>query len=368
LILERYIVREITAPFVAICAVLIMIFSGYSAIRFLNDAVNGLLSAKTVTTLVSLKILIAFEVLIPVTLYLSIVLALSRLYSDGEITAMESGGISQSRIIVSVLFLAILLSGGVTLLSLYARPVAYKNLYSLETVGQNEFDISKVEAGRFYDFGDNLVFFAEKLHHAKNQAENVWIWEISPEKREVTTASEAYQINGSGDGEKTILLHNGYHYVLELKNGNDRIVRFQENMFQLDSAKKESGRYRQKAAPTELLALSSVPVDIAEFQWRISTGITTLLMALLAIPLSRAAPRRSRYGKVVVAIILFFLFYNLSLIAKTWVEKSVVGSFPGIWWVNALHLILIAILLPIPSPAHRIWMFLVAKSWKKGIN
>jgi lipopolysaccharide export system permease protein len=78
-------------------------------------------------------------------------------------------------------------------------------------------------------------------------------------------------------------------------------------------------------------------------------------MALLAIPLSRVAPRSSsKYGKVTVAITLFFVFYNLSLIAKTMVEKKVVGAIPGIWWVNALLAALIVVLLPFPTLPKRI--------------
>jgi lipopolysaccharide export system permease protein len=354
LILERYIAREITAPLVSVCTVLILIFSGYSAVRFLNDAVNGLLSGETVVVLVALKVLIALEVLIPVTLYLAVVLALSRLHADSEVTAMEAGGIGQGRIITPVLFLALLLALMVAGLSLYARPMAYQEIYALENIGHNEFDIAKVEAGRFYEMGNNLVFFAEELYPDKRQARNIWIWELVREKREVTTAENAYQINGPGDGQKSIVLQNGYHYVLNLETGGDRIIQFQENAVQLKSARNVPAQYRRKAASSGHLAKSSNPKDIAEFQWRLSTALSTVLMALLAIPLSRVAPRRSKYGKVIAAIILFFVFYNLSLIAKTWVEKGVVGAFPGIWWVNALLAALILVLLPVPSPLHGI--------------
>jgi lipopolysaccharide export system permease protein len=350
LILERYIAREITAPLVSVCTVLILIFSGYSAVRFLNDAVNGLLSGETVVVLVALKVLIALEVLIPVTLYLAVVLALSRLHADSEITAMEAGGIGQGRIITPVLFLALLLALMVAGLSLYARPSAYQKIYALENIGHNEFDIAKVEAGRFYEMGNNVVFFGEELYPDKKQARNVWIWELAHEKREVTTAQNAYQIDGPQDGQKSIVLQNGYHYELNLETGGDHIIEFQENTIQLKSARKESVQYRRKAASTDHLTRSSDPKDIAEYQWRLSTGLSTVLMALLAIPLSRVAPRRSKYGKVTAAIILFFVFYNLSLIAKTWVEKQVVGAFPGIWWVNALLAALIVMLLPVQSP------------------
>lgn len=334
---------------VVICTVLIMIFGGYSTIRFLNDTINGLLSGGTVVTLVSLKLLIALEVLIPVTLYLSVVLALSRLYADGEITAMEVSGIGPGRIITPIFFLALLIAIMVSWLSLYARPWAYENIYNLENIGRNEFDMAKVEAGRFYDFGDNLVFFAEKLDSGRRQARNVCVWKFVHGKREVTTAQNAYQINGPIQGQKSVVFQDGYHYVLNLKTGTDRLIRFQETVLQLDSARILPAKYRRKAATSAHLALSEDPEDIAEFQWRLSTGLSTILMSLLAIPLSRVAPRRSKYGKVVVAIILFFVFYNLSLIAKTWVEKQVVGAVPGIWWVSILYAFLVLILLPVPS-------------------
>jgi lipopolysaccharide export system permease protein len=354
LILERYIAREITAPLVSVCTVLILIFSGYSAVGFLNDAVNGLLSGETVVVLVALKVLIALEVLIPVTLYLAVVLALARLHGDSEITAMESVGIGQGRIITPVLSLALLLAIMVAGLSLYARPLAYQKMYSLENIGHNEFDIAKVEAGRFYEMGDNLVFFAEELYPDKKQARNVWIWELVHGKREVTTAENAYQINGPEERQKSIVLQNGYHYVLNLGTGGDHIIQFQENAIHLKSVRNGTAKYRRKAASSGHLAGSSNPKDIAEFQWRLSTALSTVLMALLAIPLSRVAPRRSKYGKVTAAIILFFVFYNLSLIAKTWVEKGVVGTLPGIWWVNALLALLIMLLLPFPTPIQRI--------------
>jgi len=350
LIFARYIVREIVMPLVAVCTVLIMIFAGYSAVRFLNDAVNGLLSGGTVVTLVALKVVIALEVLLPVTFYLAVVLALSRMYADNEIIAMEASGISPWRVIVPIFFLSLLLGCMVTGLSLHARPWAYGKLYDLETRGRNEFDIAKVEAGRFYELGDDLVFFAEQLSPARGQARNVWIWDVEPGKRKVTTSRDAHQVNGPGQGSKALVFRDGSHYVVNMTKGVDRVIQFGTNVLRLESDRTPPARYRRKAASTAYLARSASPEDIAEFQWRLSTGISTVLMALMAIPLSRVAPRRGKYGKVTAAIVLFFVVYNLSLIAKTWVEKQVVDTMPGIWWVTALHAVLVMMLLPVPNP------------------
>jgi lipopolysaccharide export system permease protein len=349
LILERYIIREILAPLAAIGLVLITIFSGYSATHFLNDAVNGLLSGQTVAVLVLLKVLIALEILLPVTLYLAIVLALSRLYADSEVIAMEASGIGPGRIIKSVFCLALPLALLVGALSHYARPWAYERLYALEAGARKgeEFDFAKVEAGRFYELGEDLVFFAEKLDQDGKQARNVHVWKLKPDGREVTFAETARQESGSGREPKTIMFQNGHHYILNAKTNQDRTLFFTRTVLKL-AAGGEAGEYRHKAAPSAILAGSAAPEEIAEFQWRLSTGPATILLALLAIPLSRTAPRRSRYGKATAAIVLFFLYYNLSLIAKTWVEKQVVPPVPGLWWVIFLlgTLVLALVFLP----------------------
>jgi len=334
-ILERHILRDILSPQIAIGLVLMIIFAGYSATRFLNDAVNGLLAGQAVAALVFFKILIALEVLLPVTLYLAIVLALSQLHADNEMTAMEACGIGPGRVIKSVIFLALPLALLVSGLSLYARPWAYAQIYAAEAGAKEDFNFAKVEAGRFYELGDNLVFFTEKIDYARKLAQGVYVWQLGDYGRRVTFAETAQQLDDSQGNPASILFENGEHYILATNSERVRRVSFGKNLLQLTS-KVASRPYNRKAATSAHLARSTNAEEIAEYQWRLTTGPTTILLALLAIPLSRSAPRSSRYSKATAAIVIFFLYYNLSLMAKTWVERQVLSPLPGIWWVNLL--------------------------------
>jgi lipopolysaccharide export system permease protein len=335
LILERHIIRDILSPQMAIGLVLIIIFSGYSATRFLNDAVNGLLAGQTVAALVFFKVLIALEVLLPVTLYLAIVLALSQLHADNEMTAMEGCGIGPGRVVKSVVFLALPLALLVSGLSLYARPWAYAQIYASEAGAKEDFNFAKVEAGRFYELGDNLVFFAEKIDSDKNLAHKVYIWELKADGRRVTFAETAQQLDNPKGKPESIVFQNGQHYLLATNSQRVSRVAFDRNSLQLTS-RVAPRQYKRKAAPTAQLAASKNPEELAEYQWRLTTGPSTVLLALLAIPLSRSAPRSSRYSKATGAIVLFFVYYNLSLMVKTWVERQVLSPSPGVWWVNLL--------------------------------
>jgi len=74
---------------------------------------------------------------------------------------------------------------------------------------------------------------------------------------------------------------------------------------------------------------SQDPDDRAEFQWRISTPISVLLLTILAVPLSRSRPRQGRYAGLVIALLVYALYFNMVTVARTWVEQ---GSAMSIWW------------------------------------
>jgi lipopolysaccharide export system permease protein len=80
-------------------------------------------------------------------------------------------------------------------------------------------------------------------------------------------------------------------------------------------------------------------------QWRLSTPLSTLLLALLGVPLSQSNPRKGKFANLGLAIVIFAFYYQLFVIAKTWVEKGKVPPLPGIWWVPALLAGLTVVLL-----------------------
>ena len=125
MIIDRYLRREISVPFLAVCVVLVSIFITYSLTRFLIDANAGLLQPIEVLHLTFLKALISLEVLLPLSLYLAVLIGLGRLHSDSEIYAMRSSGISEMRALRPIIGVAFLLAILVTNFLVFAgdKPV-----------------------------------------------------------------------------------------------------------------------------------------------------------------------------------------------------------------------------------------------------
>jgi len=342
-IIDRYIIQEITKPMIVVCLVLVSIFAGYCATRYLADATVGLLSAKTVFILILLKVVIALEVLLPTTIYLSVVVGLGRLHTDLEMTALESCGVKRSRIYRDVLLLAIMVSLLVASLSLFIRPWAYRTAYQLKNFAESHFEIKRMEAAAFYELeSGKRVIFAQQVNQQKQRARQVFIRTRSEEKQQIITAKEVSQQADPLSDNDILVFRDGTIYDLSSSGQGDTTVGFKQYTLSL-SPPEAPPITKIKATSTNKLKHSDKSLAIAELQWRFSTPLTAIILALLGIPLSQTSPRRGKYAKVVLAVVIYSIFYTLSLVTKTWIGERVIGSWPGIWGIEGAMALLLLI-------------------------
>ena len=322
-----------------------VIFASYRAAQYLAEAVAGLFGGKIVLYLVLLKIATAMEVLVPTTLFLSVVIALGRLYEDSEMTALFASGVGIGRVFKAVICLSVPLALLVACLSLYVRPWAFQQGYELTAMAKTALDIGKWKEGNFYKIpGMDRIIYADKIEREKKEAEGVFIESDEGDKVQVIYAKKVQQYDDYRNHKPLLLFQDGYVYEFARKGEEGHFMKFQQSTMSLDSGKTKPIEYKRKAASSWKLAVSSDLEDIAEFQWRLSTPISTLLLALLGIPLSRTAPRKGKYAKLVAAVLVLAVYYNTCALAKDWVEQGVVGPVVGIWWVVGLLALVVLIL------------------------
>lgn len=351
LLLDRYLVGEVLRPFLATCLLFVLLFGGYSSAKFLADAVAGLLPMDIVWQLIGLKVVIALEVLLPIALYLAVVIGLGRLHTDAEMTALAACGYGEDRAAWTALRLALLVAAVVAGFSVQLRPWAYRQSYAIEHRAKAQFDINKLEARRFHA-GENYVVFAEEVDRPGRRLHEVFFsQDLENHKTQVIYARSLTQAKPDQNGNTPLIFTDGYAYELGFKSQADVTLRFQHLTLNLDGSVEPSG-YRSKAIATGQLWHSEDPKDIAELQWRLSRPGSTIFLTLLAIPLSRTAPRTGRYGRTILAVVMFAVYYNLAGLAKTWVKEGVVGAVPGVWWPDALLLVLAGV-----------WYFPLISAW-----
>jgi len=350
LIIDRYISTEVIRPFFGGLGLLVLIFVGYSATIQLNLAAQGQMGIWSALKLMMLNTLITLEVLMPSALFFSVLAAISRMYRDSEMNAFFAAGVSRQRILESVFKLSVLVALVTGFISIEGRPWAYREVYRLEAEATAEFDLKKMATGEFVSMGSSdFIFIAEDIDVEKGLHKDVFLHKLHRKQKrtEIIVAEEA-SLPALNPGEAlTAVFLNGYHYVLDRRKSQDITMRFKRLTIHLKDEEAHSN-YRRKAETTGALGLSSEPKDIAEFQWRLSTPLATVLLAMIAVPLGKSEPRESRFRSFFIAIAMYVGLFTLTSVTRTFIEQGRMPSFPGLWMAYAIIAALLLLLIRQP--------------------
>jgi lipopolysaccharide export system permease protein len=348
MIIHRYLLREILKPSMVVLSVLVILFTSYDAERFLSDAVNGILPTDMFVQLVGLRTLIALDVLIPISLYLSVMLAFGRMWSDSEFAAMFAAGVSPSRVMGLVVVLSSCVALVVGGLSLFARPLAYAQMHKLSDLADTSLNTNDMEAGTFYgDSQDHRVIFIEQRAGRAAPGRDVFVQLNIGASTRIIHARSAQQVPAPGLTGSVLHLTDAHVYEFgQAEAGSDLVLNVKQLVLRLPEPQLRPPGYSSNAASTARLASSDSDPDIAELQWRLSTSWSTLLLGALAVPLSRSRPRQHKHAQLGIAILLYAGYYLLYDSAVSWVRNGALPAFPGVWLAPVfLSGVLIAALL-----------------------
>jgi lipopolysaccharide export system permease protein len=351
LIIDRYISWEIVRPFCTGLGLLVLVFIGYSSAKYLSLAAAGQLDMLTAFKLVGLNTLVTLEILLPSALFFSVLAAIGRLYRDAEMTALYAAGVSRGRILESVLKLAILIAIITGAISIEGRPWAYRESYRLETRAAAEFDLKKMSTGEFVNMqGSDYVFIAEAIDLELGLHKGVFLHKNHRDgSRSEIIVAEAASLPVLNPGHPlTADFYNGRNYLLDNREHRDVTLEFKRLTVHLPNEEAQE-QYRRKAENTGNLGKSSHPKDVAEYQWRITTPLATVLLALLAVPLGRSAPRESRFRNFFIALGIYIAVFSMTSVLRTWIEQGKIGVFPGLWGGYVLVAVLLLLLVYPPQ-------------------
>lgn len=355
MIINRYLVREVASPLFAVTSVLVIVFMTYSLTVFLTDASQGLLGAGQIATLTVYKTLIALEVLLPIALYVAIILGMGRLYSDSEMDAVRAAGLGEARMLLPVLRLAALLALLVGLLSVWVRPMVYDALFTLKAQAEANSELDRIKAGRFYSYSDSgRTVFIEATDRKSGRLRGVFIRTRNAEGLQVITAREGRFLPQFNDRYHQLSLSDASVFK-RTADGGDVFGQFGQFTVLLPIKQPEPVLSRPKLIPTLELGYAE-PHERAELEWRLSTPLSTLLLAMLAIPLSRSRPRQGRYAQILVALVAYALYFNLLRMARNWVEQGSLGTIA--WVPGALLVVVMTGYIP-----WRIWLRQAKARW-----
>jgi len=344
-IIDRYIFREVFSTWLTVTVALLCILLTNQFARILGDVAKDKLPKEAIIELITLTGIQYLTILIPIGLFLSILMALGRLYANSEMSALLACRVSMSGIYRPILTLTLPLVFVAAWVTIDFGPKALMMIDEINSEARRNIDLDSIEPGRFIvDDGLGTVIYAEEINES-GELKNVF-FQFSTETQgmEVVIAERGDQRESGDDNQRYFVLYNGKRYIGEPGTTNYTIMEFKEHGIPYLLPKIIETKNNVKTMMFNELFDFKNKEKNAEFHWRIGIPIATLILVMLAIPMSKSEPRQGQYNKIFIGIVTFIIYFNLLSAGRSWLENDLIDYRLGLWWV---HFIMLGVMMVI---------------------
>ncbi len=344
-IVHKYLIRDVIGNFLAILLVLLLILLGGVFVKLLGKVADGSLEFQLVFPLLMWGSISSLTTLLVVSAFLAILLTMGTLYKNSEIYALRAMGLGDMSLVTLFLWFGAAVAMILLLLVVWVTPYAGGQTLKLRQAAASQFDLGGITPGRFIRLpGSDRVIFAEEKDSKSEHLKNLYLFSGQGNGLKVVTAATASQLEDEEGNAKYLYLLDGHFF--QGAPGSDRYMsgHYAENRIHVPGIT-SSSRIKLSMLPFSALLGQHNRAMTAELHWRLSFPVSMLVLSFLAVPLSHTSPRKGRFGKVAVAILLYVLYANLLGLGKNWLQNGTIPEWAGLWWIHALFMLLFFILM-----------------------
>ena len=345
MIFRRALKRELTQVAGAVFVTLFTVMATTQSIRLLGDAAGGRLASEAVLALLGFSALNYLPVLLSLTVFMSVLLVVSRQYRDSEMVVWFASGMPLTAWARPVLGFAAPFVLITAALSLIVAPWANNQAERFKARVEARDDAARIAPGAFKESaGGERVFFVESIAGDATNVQNVFINSVQQGRLGVMVSKRGYT-EFAPNGDKFLVMVDGRRYEGEPGRLDFRIMNFERYAVRVQQT---TERAKPDISPKqltsmELLLARSAP-NKGEFLWRIGLPLSALTLALLAIPLAFVNPRAGRSANLLLAFLTYLVYSNCISITQAWVAQGRIGFHTGWWLVHLVMFVLLVLL------------------------
>lgn len=344
--IDRYLQRELWLSFAATLAVLLMISLSGLLADLLSRIARGKVPASLLLSQLGLRLVDILPLMLPLALFIAAMMAISRLYRDSEMAVLAAAGVGPRRLLRALLGLVLPVALIVGAASLWLAPAALRLSKDMIDTANKSLLVAGLEPGRFVELpGRHSVVYLADMSPDGSEFERLFVASERDGRIDIVTA-ESGELYAEALGDERFLgLSRGFRVEGALGQDDFRMMRFARNDIRVpDSEPSAMGSSERRDVLVELWQ-QRTPAAVAELHWRIGAPLAALLLGLIALPMARQAPRAARYGRLLLALLIYLVYLNVLLIGRAGLESGWVPGLLGLWWVHLPFALLAAALL-----------------------
>lgn len=358
MIFLRSLLREFAHLAVAVFLSLFLIALTTRLIRLLGQAAGGKIPSDAVVAFLGFSALSVLPVLLSLTLFITILLALTRSWRDSEMLIWFNSGLSLAYWTRPVLIFAAPLVFVIALLSFVISPWAAQMSEQYRSRVDARDDISRVEPGAFGESRSReRVFFVESIAGDRSTVQNVFVNSLQHRRTGVMMSERGFT-EYAPNGDRFLVLSGGRRYEGTPGQADFRLMEFERYATRIQTKEGDEPAATHKSLSTPALIAEPTRVNLGELLWRIGVPLSALILALLAIPLSFVNPRAGRSVNLMFALFAYMVYSNLLSVSQARVSQGKFAFGVGWWLVHAVMLTLLLALF-----AHR--LSLLRLPWRR---
>ena len=346
---ERAVMREFAATAGATFVALFAILLTTQLIRLLSQAAGGKLVSEAVVALLGFGALTHLPILLSLTLFIAILLTLSRSYRDSEMSVWFASGLPLTAWVKPVLKFSAPLVVAIAVLSLLLSPWAQSESAEYRQRMDTRDDVARVAPGAFKESASGeRVFFveaasSEAAEGREGSVRNIFISSMQHGRLGVMMSSHGYT-ESLPNGDRFVVLVDGRRYEGTPGSPEYRVMEFARYAVRIETKEARGIERTPKGMPTLALLQGDNNPGKGELLWRIGLPLAALNLALLAIPLSFVNPRAGRTNNLVLALLTYMFYSNLISVCQAWVAQGKLRFETGWWLVHAAMLVVLILL------------------------
>ena len=342
MIFLRTLLREFANLAIAVFLSLFLIALTTRLIRLLGQAAGGKIPSDAVVAFLGFSALNLLPVLLSLTLFITVLLALNRAWRDSEMVIWFNSGLSLAAWVRPVMIFAAPLVLVIAVLSLYISPWSAQKSEQYRSRVDSRDDISRVEPGAFGESrSKERVFFVESVAGDKASVQNVFVNSLQHRRTGVMMSERGFT-EYAPNGDRFLVLLSGRRYEGTPGEADFRVMEFERYATRIQTKEGDEPEATSKSTSTLGLIESPTRQNLGELLWRIGMPVSALILALLAIPMSFVNPRAGRSVNLLFALLTYMVYSNLLSVSQARVAQGKLAFSTG-WWL--VHAVMLAVLL-----------------------
>ena len=360
-IIDRYLLRELIAPFVIALMMLTFALEIPPIIQQGEGLIAKGVAWGTVARVLLTLVPQALGITIPMALLIGMLIALGRLSGDREIVALEACGVSLTRLLRPLVLFAVLATVATAYVMIVALPASNQAFREITFRVVTTVAESKVKPRVFFQDFPNVMIYAREVEPGVGWSDVVVADSSNPDDPKLYLARKGRVLIDSAKKVVQLVLQDGTSHSVKLSEPDRyQLLQFKQTVITVDpntvfpregplKGDREMTIAELKARMAELERQHLFPHNqIIEWQKKFSIPAACLVFAMIALGLGVSNRRDGKLASFVLGVGVVFVYYlvmyGAEAVAKAellpgwfaWLAMWIPDIVVGAWGVLAI--------------------------------